>query len=90
MSDMILEGIKYKQRMLVASGATAGACSICEQTYTDPACWGKESLAEIQQIERWPVEPLHFDACPECWTVGVCPDCLHERQCCSDEAADLR
>ena len=88
--DMVLEGIRYKQRMLIASGATQGACSICGQTYTDPAIWGPESLAEIQQINRWEPEPMQFDACPECWTVGVCPDCLHERECCSDEAAYLR
>ncbi len=89
--DMLAEAEAYKRRMIAANERQR--CSICDQSYTDPAGWGDESLMEIQERQGWLAEPMHFDACPDCLTVGVCPDCLHERVCCQqimEVAAELR
>ena len=62
-----------------------GVCSICGQTSTDPGPWGDESLEQIQERWGWDPAPMEFESCPECWTVHVCPDCLHEQECCNPE-----
>jgi len=58
------------------------ACTVCEQTYIDPGPWGPDSLYEIQREQDWPAEAMAFEVCPECTTLGLCPDCIHEQECC--------
>ena len=68
----------------LASVRPQPACTVCGQTYTDPGPWGPESLYEIQVDADLPAEAMVFEACSECATIGVCPDCIHEQECCAE------